>query len=802
MNALGLLRRFFSFVCLIVLIFFPLIGLAQQGIIRGRVFNERTNEPLPFTNLVIYNTNTGTVTDIDGNFVFQGVKPGFVRLQVSAVGFESRTTQEIMVTNARAATIDIGLRAIDVQLDAVEVRASLFERSDDSPVSLRRISLREIERSPGSNRDISKVIQSLPGVAFTPSFRNDVIVRGGGPNENRFFLDGIEIPNINHFSTQGASGGPVGIINVDFIREVEMYTGAFAASRGNALSSVLEMRQINGNTEGMNLRATLGASDLALTVDGPLSSNTTMIVSARRSYLQFIFGIIGLPFLPTYNGFQFKTNTKFSDRGELSFIGIGALDNFELNLNANETEEQRFILDYLPVSEQWNYAVGSVYRHYRSNGFDTWVLSRNMLRNFTYKHPDNDESVERSLDYVSDEIENKARFERSITAGEYRLSFGAGAEYARFNASRTAREFFMNQVISFDTQSQLDFFKWAFFGQGSRSLFSDRLTLSLGIRADANSYSPQMSKLYEQISPRLSASWRLKDGFFLNFNAGRYYQLPPYTTLGYVDTEGILVNRKNGLKYISADHLVAGIEVLQGQSGRITLEGFYKNYGQYPFSVRDSVSIGSRPADFGVFGAEEVISTGKGRAVGGELLFQQQDFYNFNVILAYTFVRSEFKDNRNNYVPSAWDNRNIVILTLLRILPRNWEAGIKWRYSGGAPYTPYDLELSSIKQAWDVQGRAYLDYSRFNQERLPSFHQLDLRIDKQFFLRNLSLMLYLDIQNIYNFKSRLPDDIILKTDQNGQAVTYVEDGVERYELKRIENAIGTVLPSVGIILEF
>lgn len=802
MNALGLLRRFFSFVCLIVLIFFPLIGSAQQGIIRGRVFNERTNEPLPFTNLVIYNTNTGTVTDIDGNFVFQGVKPGFVRLQVSAVGFESRTTQEIMVTNARAATIDIGLRAIDVQLDAVEVRASLFERSDDSPVSLRRISLREIERSPGSNRDISKVIQSLPGVAFTPSFRNDVIVRGGGPNENRFFLDGIEIPNINHFSTQGASGGPVGIINVDFIREVEMYTGAFAASRGNALSSVLEMRQINGNTEGMNLRATLGASDLALTVDGPLSSNTTMIVSARRSYLQFIFGIIGLPFLPTYNGFQFKTNTKFSDRGELSFIGIGALDNFELNLNANETEEQRFILDYLPVSEQWNYAVGSVYRHYRSNGFDTWVLSRNMLRNFTYKHPDNDESVERSLDYVSDEIENKARFERSITAGEYRLSFGAGAEYARFNASRTAREFFMNQVISFDTQSQLDFFKWAFFGQGSRSLFSDRLTLSLGIRADANSYSPQMSKLYEQISPRLSASWRLKDGFFLNFNAGRYYQLPPYTTLGYVDTEGILVNRKNGLKYISADHLVAGIEVLQGQSGRITLEGFYKNYGQYPFSVRDSVSIGSRPADFGVFGAEEVISTGKGRAVGGELLFQQQDFYNFNVILAYTFVRSEFKDNRNNYVPSAWDNRNIVILTLLRILPRNWEAGIKWRYSGGAPYTPYDLELSSIKQAWDVQGRAYLDYSRFNQERLPSFHQLDLRIDKQFFLRNLSLMLYLDIQNIYNFKSRLPDDIILKTDQNGQAVTYVEDGVERYELKRIENAIGTVLPSVGIILEF
>jgi hypothetical protein len=792
------------FLCiLVVLVSGAMESYAQQGVIRGRVYNEKTNEPLPFTNLVIYQTIIGSTTDLDGNFLFTGIQPGFVRLQVSAVGFETRITEEIMVTNARAASIDIALREVEVELEAVEVKASPFERRDESPVSLRRLSIREIERSPGSNRDISRVIQSLPGVAFTPSFRNDVIVRGGGPNENRFYLDGVEIPNINHFATQGASGGPVGIINVDFIREVEMYTGAFPASRGNALSSVLDMRQVNGNPERMNYRGTVGASDLALTMDGPISPNTTMILSARRSYLQFIFGVVGLPFLPTYNGFQFKTNTRFGTSGELSFIGIGAIDQFELNLNANETEEQRFLLESLPVNEQWNYAIGSVYRNFRKNGFETWVLSRNMLRNTSYKYPGNDESLDRTLDYVSDEIENKARYERVMNTGPYRLSFGAGAEYARYNASAVNQEFINNQLITISNFSEIDLFKWSLFAQASRPVFSGRLTLSLGIRADANSYAAEMSNLAEQLSPRFSASYRLRPGFFLNFNTGRYYQQPPYTTMGYLNPDGELVNKANGLRYIQSDHLVAGFEWLPRSSNRITLEGFYKTYDRYPFSLRDSVSIGSRPADFGVFGAEEVTSTGQGRAFGAELFYQEQNLRDFNIILSYTFVRSEFKDRAGMYVPSAWDNRHILILTVLRPLPRNWEAGFKWRFSGGAPYTPYDLELSSIRQAWDAQNMAYLDYRRFNQNRLQPFHQLDLRVDKQFYLNRWSLMLYFDIQNLYNFQTRQPDNIVRQEDENGNPMVFTDEaGVERYALKRLENSIGSVLPSVGIIIEF
>lgn len=801
MNTTKLIQYFFL---VIVIFMVTSIGLmAQQGSIRGRVFNELTNEPLPFTNIIIYGTTTGSTSDLDGNFSFTGVTPGFVRLQATSVGFESRITEEFMVTNARTANIDIPLREVRVELQTVEVQASPFERREESPVSLRRIGIQEIERSPGSNRDISRVIQSLPGVGFTPAFRNDVIIRGGGPNENRFFLDGMEIPNINHFATQGASGGPVGIINVDFIREVEMYTGAFPANRGNALSSVFEFRQINGNTEKVNYRGTFGASDLALTADGPLSPNTTFILSARRSYLQFLFSAIGLPFLPTYNGFQFKTNTKIGPRAELSFIGIGAIDQFQLNLNANETEEQRFILDYLPVSEQWNYAIGSVYRQFRDNGFDTWVISRNMLRNFSYKYPDNDQSRDRTFDYVSDEIENKIRFERLKNTGDYRFRFGAGSEYAKYLNQTYQQIFFMNQLQEIDYDSSFNMFKWSLFGQATRNFLDQRLSLSLGLRTDANNYSSNMSNMLKQISPRFSASYKLQDNFFLNFNTGRYFQQPAYTTLGFQNNEGILINKQNNLKYISVDHVVAGIEWLPSRNSKVSLEGFYKIYDKYPFSVRDSVSIGSQSADFGIFGDEEVLSIGEGRAFGAELLYREQRIQGFNLILSYTFVRSEFKDYAQKYIPSAWDNRHIVILTALRKLPRNWDVGLKWRYSGGAPYTPYDLEQSSIRDAWDAQGVAYFDYSRFNSQRLSAFHQLDLRLDKQFYLNKWSLMVYLDIQNVYNFKASQPDNYIRAEDGFGQPVTFTDDnGIERYQLKKLDNSIGNVLPSVGIIVEF
>lgn len=773
---------------------------AQTGTIRGRVFNETNNEPLPFTNVVIFGTNIGSTSDIDGNFTFTGIEPGFVRLQATAVGFERRVTEEFQVTNARTAFVDIPMREVDLQLEEVVIEASVFQRREESPVSLRRLGISEIERNPGGNRDISKVIQSLPGVAFTPAFRNDVIIRGGGPNENRFFLDGVEIPNLNHFATQGASGGPVGIINVDFIREVEMYSSAFPANRGNALSSIFEFRQIRGDDEKLNFRGTIGASDLALTLDGPLSDNTTMIFSARRSYLQFLFSVIGLPFLPTYNSFQFKTDTRLSQRSEISVIGIGALDQFRLNLEANETEEQRFILDYLPVNEQWNYTMGVVYRRFRDNGFDRLVVSRNMLRNNSFKYPDNDEGEDRTFDYQSDEIENKIRYERTSQIGPYRFIYGAGGEYAKYTNNTFQQLFFGGQINTIDYDSFLEVYKWNVFGQATRGFFNDRVSLSFGIRTDANNYSANMANPLNQLSPRLSGSYKLRDNLSLNASTGRYYQLPAYTTLGFRDNDGVLRNKENNLKYKSVNHYVAGFELLPTPRTIITLEGFLKTYSNYPFSVADSVPLSSKSVEFGIFGDEEVTSTSKGRSYGAELLYREQRIRNLNIILSYTFVRSEFEDAEGSkFIPTAWDSRHIVNLTATKKLPRNWDVGAKWRFSGGAPFTPFDRETSEIVDVWNLQRLGLLDFARFNTERLPSFHQLDLRIDKQYFFSNFSLMFYLDIQNVYNFQSQLPPNLLRVEGED----PFVDDnGIERYRLQELTNFTGTVLPTIGIMFEF
>ncbi len=776
---------------------------AQKGTIKGRVFNVLNNEPVPFANIIIFGTNIGSTSDFDGYFIFAGVEPGFIRLAVSSIGYEQYVSEEFLVTNQKIFDIDIPLKEQQIKLEEVIIKASAFARKDESPVSMRRIGIQEIEKNPGGNRDISKVIQSLPGVASTPSFRNDVIIRGGGANENRFYLDGIEIPNINHFATQGSSGGPLGMLNVDFLREVEMFTGAFPASRGNALSSVFEFKLLDGNKEQRNTRATIGASDLALTFDGPILPKTTFIASARRSYLQFLFSAIGLPFLPIYNDFQFKTKTKFDNKHELTVIGLGAIDQFKLNLNANETEEQRYILSYLPVSEQWNYMLGANYKMFKDNGFHTFVLSRNMLRNFSYKYPDNDENLPRLYDYVSDEIENKLRYENLSMFKEYKLVYGGGGEYVKYNNS-TKQQIFTTEIKQIDYASEIEFYKWHAFAQGSKAFLNKKLTLSLGIRADANSFAPSMSNIFEQLSPRFSASYMLKENLFLNFNTGRYYQTPSYTTLGFRQNN-VLLNKQNNIKFIQADHIVGGLEFLPSTSSKISVEGFYKDYTRYPFSVRDSVPIGAKAADFGIFGDEEVTSVSEGRAYGAELYYRETMFKGFNIILSYTFVRSEFKQNDGKYIPSAWDNRHILNLTALKTLPRNWDLGFKFKYSGGSPYTPYDLEKSSYKLAWDLQNRGYLDYENFNSARLRNFHQLDIRVDKQYFFDNWSLMLYFDVQNVYNFKAELSPNVLLENDDSGNPVIInptAPVSQQQYKLRQIVNETGTVLPTVGIMIEF
>lgn len=783
-------------------------AFAQVGKVKGKVYNINNNSPVPFASIIISNINLGAVTDVNGNYVIENVAPGVYNISCSLVGYKSATQYEVRVTSVRQTIVDFALEENSALLREVEVKVSPFNKTEESPLSLKTISSSEIYRNPGGNRDISKVIQSLPGVGASVSFRNDIIVRGGAPNENRFYLDGIEVPNINHFATQGSSGGPVGMINVNFIREVDFYSGAFPANRGNTLSSIIEFKQNDGNDNKLSGTAMIGSSDVGITLDAPTGKNSSLLFSARRSYLQLLFKALALPFLPTYNDVQFKETIKFNKNKTLTLIGLGAFDDFKLNKTANDKltnqttiERNDYILGYLPVNNQWNYTIGANYKVPSSHGFTNFVVSRNHLNNKAKKYTGNSDAPEDLiLDYSSAEIENKIRIEQTIYNDDWKFNYGLGFENILYTNSTYRKSEIDNAVYTSDFDSRLTLNRYSAFGQVGRKLLEERLSLSAGIRVDASDYSDNLQNLLKQFSPRISASYGFTEKIFLNFNVGKYFQLPAYTVLGYKDVTGDLVNEEN-VRFIECNHAVGGIEYFPTKHFKFTVEGFYKQYNNYPFLLNDSISLANLGGDFGVIGNEPAISNSEGRSYGIEFFAQQKLSTTYYGILSLTLFKSEFQDKNGKYRPTAWDNQYIMNLTLGKKLEKNWELGMKFRLLGGAPYTQYNIPLSSQKELWDVTQRGIADYNKLNEERLAVSHGLDLRIDKKWFYKKMSLNVYLDIQNVYNFQPEGEPYLTVKKDSNGNAIT---DPVNQaaYQTYLIDNPTGNVLPSVGVMLEF
>jgi hypothetical protein len=389
------------------------------------------------------------------------------------------------------------------------------------------------------------------------------------------------------------------------------------------------------------------------------------------------------------------------------------------------------------------------------------------------------------------------------------VNYGGNFEYAKFFASNYRKSFIFDQAVEFNNESFFDLFKWGAFGQVSKEMLKDRLVLSLGVRADANNFNDQMNNLLDQLSPRFSASYLLTTGWYLNFNTGRYYQLPPYTAMGYKSPDGIMVNQP-GIKYIRADHLVAGVEWLPNQESKISMEGFYKKYSDYPFSLIDSISLANKGADFGLFGDEPVRSIAEGRAYGLEFLYRNRDLFGVNLTVSYTLVRSETESVKESlqplgWIPTNWDNIHLLNIYGFRKFKGNWQVGFKWRFVGGQPYTPFDLYTSSLVDYWDVTGFPAFDYNQFNQFRYNPFHQLDLRVDKEWFFKRFTLNLYVDVQNVYNYKSTSTTFLVQETDNNGNPIIVNPSDppeLQRYQMKELESTAGTVLPTLGVIIEF
>lgn len=760
--------------------------------VRGKVIDKNSRKPVAYANVTVTGLpGKGASTDSLGVFRIEQVPPGIYRFEATCIGYVTAYSPEYIVS-ASTPFIEIEMEEDANLLTAVVVTPSPFRRSIESPVSMRVIGLQEIEKSPGANRDISRIVRAYPGVSFSPvGYRNDLIVRGGSPSENRFYMDGIEIPNINHFATQGASGGPVSIVNADLVREITFYTGAFPANRSGALSSVLDFRLRDGNPDKQTFKATLGASEVSLSGSGHFNDRTTYLFSVRQSYLQLLFKALGLPFLPNFIDGQFKIKTRLTEHDELTVLALTGIDKMKLNTD-EKGEDAEYLLSYLPTIHQETFTVGAVYRHYAGKHTQSVTLSHNYLNNRNLKYRNNDDSSEDNLTLRLRSVEQKttALFENRTRLGQWTLKEGAELTNSGYT-NNTDSPFSLYKT-------SLNIIGWGAFFSSDYSTRDNRFTLSAGIRVDGNNYNRGMKQLWKQLSPRLSASYKLSEQWILNGSAGLYHQLPPYTALGYKNNDGTYLNK--ALKYMRVMESSIGADWHLHDRIMISAEGFFKRYNRIPLSLQDNIPLACKGNDYGVVGNEPLASTADGRAYGLETMFRWQVSGRFNLVSSFTLYKSEYRNHSgDDYIPSAWDNRFILNMSGTYNLPKRWSIGGKVSYIGGAPYTPYDEDKSSLVQAWDAKGQPYYDYSLYNTGRLPDFAQLDVRVDKSFYFRRCMVGLYLDLQNVTGSKLKQPDVIMSTGVIENPAAPASE---QRYKMKYLKQESGTLLPTLGVTVEF
>jgi hypothetical protein len=801
------------------LVFMLLDSYAQNGRISGTVSDNRNQQAFDNVSIRLEPGSYGSITDKEGFFRIDNITPGTYALTASAIGYKPFILRNLVITSGNEITLSIELEREPSELANVIVkstRSTAKATSLETPLSIQKLTTEDIRANPGGNFDISKVIQSLPGVgggAAGGSFRNDIIIRGGAPSENVFYLDGIEVPLINHFGTQGSGGGPQGILNVSFIEEVKLSTSAFDAKYDNTLSSVFQFKQKNGNSKKLQGNIRVSATEVAATLDGPLSPKTTFLASARRSYLELLFQAIDLPIRPNYWDFQFKTNTRINAKNTLTTIGIGAIDEFRFASIRNASPEKLYVINSNPIVNQWNYTVGMTWKHLTPAGYWTLSLSRNTLNNRADKYEDNDVPAPNTQTLLinSRETENKLRWNMNSTIRNWNISYGATAQYVDFDNrfEQTVRKTITNNTgdtlqnaLQIRSNNAVGFLRYGAFIQAGRLLLNNRVAISIGARIDGNNATNSESNPLQQFSPRMSIRYTINDQLSLNASAGSYFRLPSYTQMAFQNASGITSNPG---KYIQSIHIVTGIEYLPNINTRFTLEGFYKKYANYPISLLDDISMANKGTEFGAIGNEPVTQNGKGRAFGFELFAQQKLTKRLFGVFSYTFFNSEFTGVSGIYRPASWDNRHLISFTGGYKLNRNWEIGLKFRYQGAAPYTPFDETNSQLNYL--SQGVGVFDYSKVNSLRLPAFHAADLRIDKKWNFRKQTIDVFLDIQNLYGaaaagipnytFKRNETNTAFLTTD-NGPLLS---DGSNAIPLI-LSNRDGNVLPTIGLIVEF
>jgi hypothetical protein len=762
-------RAFIVYSILVGFLIIPARLLPQTGVIRGIVVDEISKEPLPAATVVVLSTTMGASADLEGRFEIKNIPVGIFQIRISLVGYEPRILTDVVVSSARPAELDVKLSQVPIDIGAVEVTAKYFQKSPDVPVSIQRLSYEEIRRSPGGFEDVIRAVSVTPGVAQVEPGRNDLVVRGGAPSENLYVVENIEIPNINHFGTQGGTGGPLTYVNLDFVRETAFSTGGFGVKYGDRMSSVLNVDFRDGRSDRLGGKGTISATQFGLTLEGPVGASSSVILAARRSYLDFIFKANGFSFVPEYWDFFAKFSSKLSNSNTLSFFGIGAIDDVSF---FNDDAEQRYENSRILGTAQRQYASGLSWQHVFRNGYGTLSLGRSFVR---YNGVQRDSLLNPFFTNQSNEGETSLRGDLALKLGgdgSTELSVGTQVKRAKTETNLKLTEFVTPEgdTLSADVQDYVATgYKGVAYAQLSKHL-PQGFTLTVGGRVDYYGFLDR--KFF--LAPRGSLSWEASPLTTLSASVGMYYQSPSYIWLA-------IEPRNSSLLAARVNQYVVGVEQMLRADLKLRIEGFYKRYSDYPAStLRPYLVLANTGGgyegsmnDFGSFAPEQLTNAGKGRSYGVEFLAQKK----LSEIPAYglvslTLSRTDFTALDGIERAGIYDQRVIFNTSGGYQFDDHWEASMRFRFGTGRPYTPYNPD--GTRNVEDL-----------NSERLPNWNSLDLRVDRRWNFDRWSLIVYLDIQNVYNNKF----------------VGTPMWNARNQQVEYNESSVG-ILPTIGVSAEF
>jgi hypothetical protein len=742
------------------------------GVVVGRVLDGRSQAPVAGATVSVSNGTVTALTDSAGRFVLRALPSGIVTLVTRRLGYAPFAFNDVVVSPRKPAEVRIVLEPVAATLGAITVRPEAFPPvpASATPVSTQNYSAEEVRRQPGAQEDVLRAISVAPGVGVTNAARNDLVVRGGAPFENLFVVDNIEVPNINHFGSQGSTGGPISLINVRFVEHASISAGGFGARFGDKSSSVTLLTLREGNSERRSGELNVAASQVGAIYEGPIGRSTTFFVNLRQSYLDLLFQLIGLSFVPAYTDATAKVVWRPTVRDAISALTIAARGSVSFN---NDTDSARLSNSQVLAPEQRQYFSGVTWNRLVANGVLTTTLGRTYTR---YRSMQRDTLLSPVFENTSREGETSLRSDLSLSlTPRWQLDVGAVARVASaldydVTLAGPLRRDDQGALQPLSIDTTITATRTSAYMQSSVGV-TDALRVVMGIRFDHNSAIVSSARF----SPRASVAWRATPRITTSLSAGRYWQSPPFVWLA-----GDARNHTQ-LTPWRADHAVLSVVGRVGSETKVQLEAFAKRYASYPTRLWRPQAVLS-PSGFDdattdiPFGLEPLSSQGTGTVRGVELFVQKRlgasGVYGQSAVSVSRtrFAARDRLDRRGAFDTPVTAN----VLVGWRPNPV-WEGALRVRGSSGFPYTPFNEGGASA---------GTLDFARYNAERLNTFFAADVRLDRRFVLRGGQFIAFLDLQNVTNRNNDSPPQ------WNPRA-------------RRAERSAGVgLLPTIGLNWEF